>query len=196
MRPELMRTRIVAVAGIVLFSCLLPSLWSRAESSSKATSPNPVKSLVAIGNASASSTTGCTGIACPTNDACVLYSMVGTLQGFSRFGPALQNANVMICISQDTTTPQPNGNALSDCYSSSGVMSLTGKPGATVSIGFAGETCTIPGQSTENVEVVNTAFAVIDSTVKMVSRGSGSFTAFLNTATGDATFSLSGNYSK
>jgi hypothetical protein len=173
--------------------------------------PTPAKfkgfqKLDAIGNATevTAEDSSCTGLTCEDIGDCNSYTFSGQISSFNSFGPAMINPAIVICVSDDTLNVPSNGNAGTSCAPASGFVKISGTGGNVVNMSLAGEICSLPfTPQSAPVMVVNTAFAIISNspTLKTVSRGSGTLSAFFNPANNlplgsDATFALNGNFSK
>jgi hypothetical protein len=150
--------------------------------------------ISAVGNATVASADSCPNITCAPTDICTYTTITGTAKGFNRFGGSLGNSPMIACISTDTSTTIPNGNDGTSCSPSSGAA-VIGTGSTLVTLSMAGQTCTVPGATLSEVQVFNEVWAVGTSTDTKVGRGAGSFNAFANTATGDGSFNVAGNFS-
>jgi hypothetical protein len=175
---------LLVVLTLMAFASLPPI--SSFQSQAFATTSNPtVNKLSATGYATEASATSCTNVTCATADTCDFYTLTGTILPFSSFGPGLANPNIVICISEDSTNAVSNGNDGTLCGPASGAVMISKNTGKFVTMSLVGQVCTLPATpESTTITVVNSAFAITSSSVKTVSGGSGTFSAFFSSVSG------------
>jgi hypothetical protein len=190
------RLTLLALAAVIV-SGVLQILDARNAMAAAPLTSKPAFAFNAVANATYQTATSCPNTTCPTCTS--FFTLRGSLNSFTSFGPTMAKATVNVCISEDTDNRVTNGNQgtfASYCTPSSGIVTFNGT-GKLIEMSFAGETCSLPnGLAMPYLYVVSGAFALMDTTLNVVSFASGGFNAFFNPSTNDASFRFTGTFSK
>jgi hypothetical protein len=179
MRVKLFSTMIFSAAVLAVVNFAPSRVWAQDSQSDAATAVkvNPSTGIAAIVVASA---TACVNVACETGDTCKFQTFVGAAQSFTRFGAGLNKATLLACMAINTTNTVSVGSGSSgnsSCSPTTGTILLTStaKAGGIVTLGFAGQVCTLP--TDPHKQVLNAAYVLTASTDTKVASAQGNVTA-------------------
>ena len=187
MKGKLFSTIVLSLAGLAVLSIAQGRAWAAGST---------IKPSTGIAEVVVASAKSCTNVFCETGDSCTFETFIGAAQTFTSFGSGLSKATLLGCIAINTTDVVSVGsgaNAESTCAPATGtfILTSTAKAGGIVTLGYAGQVCTLPTDA--NKQVLSGAYILTASTVKQVTSASGQVNSGYSIKTGNGAVAFNGD---